>query len=155
MGEWAEEGRDGTANTDGETRLREVYLPGVGWCSTGDGAPLLACCDSHYGGWLWGGCCDPNDCGPCCALCPTCPTVNKRPLQLLSSPRAVPYWFLDSSFQEVYHTTEVSSDPEALELMFSAKGLAFDMTYCMRVYDHGETKIILRQKREGDELVDW
>lgn len=31
------------------------------------------CCDLHRGA----GCCDPNDCGPCCEWCPTCPTVRQ------------------------------------------------------------------------------
>lgn len=24
------------------------------------------------------GCCDPNDCGPCCEQCPSCPTLLRR-----------------------------------------------------------------------------
>lgn len=34
---------------------------------------VTACCGSH----LPVGCCDPEDCGPCCAECPTCPTVGR------------------------------------------------------------------------------
>jgi hypothetical protein len=34
---------------------------------------VTVCCDTH----LPRGCCDPNDCGPCCADCPTCPTVAR------------------------------------------------------------------------------
>lgn len=56
--------------------------------------PAPRCCDSHVpqnpldpallpAPWLGEGrqiarCCDPNDCGPCCAGCPTCPTENAR-----------------------------------------------------------------------------
>lgn len=32
------------------------------------------CCDQHLDGP--GACCDPDDCGPCCARCPTCPTLH-------------------------------------------------------------------------------
>lgn len=32
------------------------------------------CCGSHVLGLT---CCDPNDCGPCCEDCPTCPTLAK------------------------------------------------------------------------------
>lgn len=31
------------------------------------------CCECHQPA----GCCDPNDCGPCCERCPTCPTLAK------------------------------------------------------------------------------
>jgi len=31
------------------------------------------CCPSHRDD-----CCDPNDCGPCCLDCPTCPTLMHR-----------------------------------------------------------------------------
>lgn len=34
---------------------------------------LTPCCDSH----LDQGCCDVNDCGPCCENCPTCPTIAR------------------------------------------------------------------------------
>lgn len=33
------------------------------------------CCTLHLDGPA-GTCCDPNDCGPCCAQCPTCPTLH-------------------------------------------------------------------------------
>ncbi len=43
-----------------------------------------ACCDTHRDGVYvlpWESrararCCDQNDCGPCCADCPTCPTLR-------------------------------------------------------------------------------
>jgi hypothetical protein len=33
---------------------------------------ITVCCSSHRRGPA-GTCCDPEDCGPCCSLCPTCP----------------------------------------------------------------------------------
>lgn len=42
-------------------------------------AEILPCCDLHKDE----GCCDPDDCGPCCENCPTCPTLLQR-----SVPRA-------------------------------------------------------------------
>lgn len=33
----------------------------------------VSCCDLHKSE----GCCDPDDCGPCCERCPTCPVVRK------------------------------------------------------------------------------
>lgn len=39
------------------------------------GLPIEApCCDLHRPGDQ-GVCCDPEDCGPCCQNCPTCPTL--------------------------------------------------------------------------------
>jgi hypothetical protein len=32
-----------------------------------------ACCELHQSE----GCCDPDDCGPCCENCPTCPTLAR------------------------------------------------------------------------------
>lgn len=34
---------------------------------------VTVCCGTH----LPAGCCDPEDCGPCCAECPTCPTLAR------------------------------------------------------------------------------
>lgn len=42
---------------------------------------LARCCDSHQLSPT-GSCCDPNDCGPCCENCPTCPTLLRRRLGL-------------------------------------------------------------------------
>jgi len=39
-----------------------------------------ACCDSHNEIE----CCDPNDCGPCCETCPTCPSLRKDWLEQLT-----------------------------------------------------------------------
>jgi hypothetical protein len=44
---------------------------------------VAACCHLHRPTvWLRGAvvdrCCDPNDCGPCCADCPTCPELVRR-----------------------------------------------------------------------------
>jgi hypothetical protein len=36
------------------------------------GRQVTRCCVAH----IPGGCCDPTDCGPCCAECVTCPTVQ-------------------------------------------------------------------------------
>lgn len=36
------------------------------------------CCDLHQDV----GCCDPDDCGPCCGDCPTCPTLNRHRRQV-------------------------------------------------------------------------
>lgn len=33
---------------------------------------ITVCCASHQPGPT-GSCCDPDDCGPCCSLCPSCP----------------------------------------------------------------------------------
>ncbi|WP_063630412.1 exonuclease domain-containing protein [Amycolatopsis thermoflava] len=33
----------------------------------------VQCCSLHRAA----GCCDPDDCGPCCSACPTCPTTNR------------------------------------------------------------------------------
>ncbi len=38
---------------------------------------VIRCCTSHVPGPA-GACCDPDDCGPCCADCPTCPTEHAR-----------------------------------------------------------------------------
>lgn len=38
------------------------------------GRLLPRCCDSHRET----DCCDPADCGPCCADCPNCPTLRER-----------------------------------------------------------------------------
>lgn len=35
-----------------------------------------ACCEWHIDGGT-GACCDPDDCGPCCSKCPTCPTLHR------------------------------------------------------------------------------
>lgn len=37
---------------------------------------MADCCSMHTPGARLGTalCCDPNDCGPCCSHCPTCPT---------------------------------------------------------------------------------
>lgn len=35
------------------------------------------CCTSHR----QTGCCDRDDCGPCCEACPTCPTLARRALR--------------------------------------------------------------------------
>lgn len=40
---------------------------------------VVRCCEMHQAD----GCCDPDDCGPCCERCPTCPTLKAR-----SVPRA-------------------------------------------------------------------
>lgn len=44
-------------------------------------APCPGGCDSHWAGPAqpsgMAACCDPNDCGPCCEQCPTCPTVQR------------------------------------------------------------------------------
>lgn len=37
----------------------------------------MACCDLHKDI----GCCDSNDCGPCCENCPTCPTLKLHDLK--------------------------------------------------------------------------
>jgi hypothetical protein len=43
--------------------------------------PDSPCCRLHvYSIVPWGACCDPNDCGPCCENCPTCPTLMRRRL---------------------------------------------------------------------------
>lgn len=42
---------------------------------TGDLLPtgvVTVCCEIHHAD----GCCDPNDCGPCCQDCPTCPRLK-------------------------------------------------------------------------------
>lgn len=46
---------------------------GAAWQPVG----TVVCCSSHNGGSLIGRCCDPDDCGPCCENCPTCPTLIK------------------------------------------------------------------------------
>lgn len=33
-------------------------------------------------------CCDPEDCGPCCENCPTCPAVAKRPVAIVEAKTA-------------------------------------------------------------------
>lgn len=37
------------------------------------GRAVTVCCSWHREPV----CCDPNDCGPCCEKCPTCPTLNR------------------------------------------------------------------------------
>lgn len=36
---------------------------------------ITRCCASHHVG-PWGFCCDPDDCGPCCPECLTCPETQ-------------------------------------------------------------------------------
>lgn len=38
--------------------------------------PGLSCCHLHKTGSHPATCCDPEDCGPCCENCPTCPSLN-------------------------------------------------------------------------------
>jgi hypothetical protein len=51
--------------------------------------PSWPCCDLHKVGVSVmlaesgapvriGACCDPDDCGPCCENCPTCPTLQRE-----------------------------------------------------------------------------
>ncbi|MCT2591089.1 hypothetical protein LHJ74_14425 [Streptomyces sp. N2-109] len=49
--------------------------PGI-WCPghyTTVDAERAACCDLHQAD-----CCDPEDCGPCCRACPTCPAYARQ-----------------------------------------------------------------------------
>jgi len=39
--------------------------------------PVGRCCDLHQAE----GCCDQDDCGPCCGECPTCPTLRRQRLR--------------------------------------------------------------------------
>lgn len=43
--------------------------------------PCTGGCDCHWDGPAqsngMAACCDPNDCGPCCEKCPTCPSVQR------------------------------------------------------------------------------
>lgn len=34
---------------------------------------VTVCCGDHHAA----GCCDPEDCGPCCSECPTCPNPGR------------------------------------------------------------------------------
>ena len=40
---------------------------------------MTACCDLHLPNERHpdADCCDPNDCGPCCENCPTCPSLQR------------------------------------------------------------------------------
>jgi hypothetical protein len=53
------------------------YGPGgvfLGWTPAESATPTQeACCELHQSE----GCCDPDDCGPCCENCPTCPTLAR------------------------------------------------------------------------------
>ena len=40
---------------------------------------VTVCCGSHRAS----DCCDPEDCGPCCEDCPTCPTVARWRLETI------------------------------------------------------------------------
>lgn len=67
----------------GWQRWHPTCVPGI--CKPGDyetaeprptDDPDSPCCGLHvYSIVPWGACCDPNDCGPCCERCPTCPTL--------------------------------------------------------------------------------
>lgn len=57
--------------------VAEVARPGVEARrrrAIADAAPPPPCCPSHRAE----GCCDIDDCGPCCENCPTCPTLERQ-----------------------------------------------------------------------------
>jgi hypothetical protein len=41
----------------------------------------MTCCDLH----TEPECCDPDDCGPCCGICPTCPSLGTAWLYRLTA----------------------------------------------------------------------
>ena len=50
-----------------------------------DGVKASACCEYHNKQ----GCCDPEDCGPCCERCPTCMTLRMWRLKWRSIASAI------------------------------------------------------------------
>lgn len=52
---------------------------------------LHRCCDLHTLGPA-GRCCDPDDCGPCCENCPTCPTLYQQKIDQEWKPTVIPIW---------------------------------------------------------------
>lgn len=56
--------------------------------------PTAACCYLHKPV----GCCDPEDCGPCCEDCPTCPTLASRRAEVLREAATT----IRAKFGEVY-----------------------------------------------------
>jgi hypothetical protein len=52
---------------------------------------LNRCCDLHKLGPA-GFCCDPDDCGPCCENCPTCPEIYRQHINPQYEPAVIPIW---------------------------------------------------------------
>jgi hypothetical protein len=50
--------------------------------------PAAACCDLHKPGYDGDRavCCDPDDCGPCCENCPTCPVLARAAAKCTDPP---------------------------------------------------------------------
>lgn len=55
-----------------EREIRDEVLGGD--ASTDESTRGAGCCHLHR----TSECCDPEDCGPCCEDCPTCPTLIRR-----------------------------------------------------------------------------
>jgi hypothetical protein len=121
MGQTAKERPCLASDRHGGEGPRRVHQHGNAWREPRYGKTLLACCESHRPF----ACCDPDDCGPCCETCPTCPSHT---VLILGPATSGVYRARDENMKIRWFSSVPRSDDDAWEHMeFMAHLLEFEL----------------------------